>query len=161
MKTGIGSAAFRHHMLDWLGWGGHSSSSYDESECFEGVENGGDLIDALFGLAPETGGEDFCILADGGQELADCCHLGGEVGGPIGERLWIVDGGLRMVGVIQADFDLLGGGSAGCLEIRAQPADQAALFFRCPCVVEGDEAGEKFLFEGFCRGTSNGEHAGG
>ena len=69
----------------WIGFGGedNSSSSDDESECFEGVEDGGDLVDALFGLAPEAGGEDFCILADGGQQLADGDHLRGQFGGPI------------------------------------------------------------------------------
>ena len=49
----------------------------DEPQRFEGVEDGGDLIDSLLGLAAETGGEGFGVVADGGQELAEGGHLRG------------------------------------------------------------------------------------
>ena len=60
-------------------------TSGDKPQRFESVEDGGDLIDALSGLAPETGGEAFGEilrdgaggLADGGQELAEGGHLRG------------------------------------------------------------------------------------
>ena len=75
--SGLGS------MIDWLYWGEFSIRSDDKSECFEGVENGGDLIDALLGLAPETGGERVGVWADSGQQLAQGGHLRGQFRRPI------------------------------------------------------------------------------
>ena len=87
----------------------------DVSEGFEGIEDGGDSLNAFLGLAAETGGEAFGeILRDGG----------------------------------------------GGLEFRAQPADQAALFFRRALVVERDEAGEGELFEGSGSGAATAEAVG-
>ena len=45
--------------------------------------------------------------------------------------------------------------------MRSKPADEAALFFRRPLVVEGDEAGEQLLFECLGSGTATGEEVGG
>ena len=95
----------------------------DVSEGFEGVEDGGDLLNAFLGLAAETGGETF------------------------GERF------------DRARRSLLRGGAGG-LELRAQPADQAALFFRRAFVVERGEAGEDELFEGSGSGAATAEAVG-
>jgi hypothetical protein len=48
----------------------------------------------------------------------------------------------------------------GGLEIRAEPADETALFFGGAFVVEGDEAGEDGLFERLGIGTATGEDVG-
>lgn len=137
--------------------------SEDVPQRLEGVEDGGDLIGALLELAPETRGEGVGIWADGGQQLAQGGHLRGQFRRPIGERLWIMDCGLWISrGVVaQADLGLVGGGRGGGLEVRAQPADQAALFFGRAFVVERDEAGEDELFEGFGSGSATGEGVGG
>ena len=49
------------------------------------------------------------------------------------------------VGISDGEVGLLGLGRGGCgiLIVRAQPADEAALFIGGPLVVEGDEAGEE------------------
>jgi hypothetical protein len=54
-----------------------------------------------------------------------------------------------------------GGTLPGALEIRQQPADHAALFFRRPLMVQGHEAREDGLFEGFGIGTGAGQASGG
>ena len=60
-------------------------------------------------------------------------------------------------------FPLLGkvAGCAGGLVVRAEPADEAALSFRRPLVVEGDEAAEQLLFEHLSFGSATGEEVGG
>ena len=81
--------------------GKRGDTSGDKPQRFESVEDGGDLIDALSGLAPATGGEAFGErfdrarrsllrdgaggLADGVQELAEGGHLRGQFGRPVGK----------------------------------------------------------------------------
>ena len=97
------------------------------SNMTECLEDGDDLIGALFVFASKTGGEGFGGLADGGQEFADGGDLGGEIGRPIEDDNG--GGGVRGVFVFgEADFRMFGRGSAGGLEIRAEPTDVAALF---------------------------------
>ena len=128
-------------------------------EGLECVEDGGDLDGALLGLAGEVGGEGLGGLPDAWQELAEDRHLRREFGRPIENNGC---SGVRCAVVVaEADFGLLGGGSTGGLKVRAQPADEAALFFRRPFVVESDEAGENELFEGFGIGAATGEGVGG
>ena len=140
--------------------------SVDKPQRFEGVEDGTDLCGTLLGLAAEAGGETVGELsggstggwADGGQELAQGGHLRGQLGRPFEDD---GRGGVRgAVVVAEADFGLLGGGCAGGLIVRAQPADEAALFFRRAFVVERNEAGEDLLFEGFGIGTATSEEVG-
>ena len=131
------------------------------AECLEGGEDAGDLIGALFVFAAETGGEGFGVLAGGGDEFIDGGDLGGEFGGPVenghgGGGVW---GGVIVAG--EADFGLLGGGGDGSLVVRAEVADEAALFFRGALVVEGDEVGEDLLFERLGGGAAEGEDVGG
>ena len=49
----------------------------------------------------------------------------------------------------------------GCLVVRAEVADEAALFFGGSLVIEGDEVGEELLFECFGGGSTMGEDVGG
>jgi len=57
--------------------------SGDVSQGLEGGEDAGDLIGAFLVLPAEAGGEDFGVLADGWQELAEGGDLGGQFGRPV------------------------------------------------------------------------------
>jgi hypothetical protein len=96
-------------------------------------------------------------MTDRSEQLAHRHNLFGHGFGP-SEGSGDGRGGFLVVG--KGDFGLLGGGSGGGtggLIVGAQPADQPALFFRRPFVVERDEAGEQLLFENFGIGTAAGE----
>ena len=117
-------------------------------EYFEDV---GDLLGAFGVLFAEEGGEGFGVGAVGGDLFLDEGDLGGEGFGP-GE--FFGGGGSGGWGG-EGDFLLLvggGGGGAvggGGLVFGAEPADEAALFLGGAFVVEGDEAGEEGLLQGF------------
>ena len=58
-------------------------------------------------------------------------------------------------------MDGLGRGGFWILIVRAEVADEAALFLGGALVVEGDEAGELLLFEHLSFGSATGEEVGG
>lgn len=64
-------------------------------------------------------------------------------------------------GAGEGGLDGWGRGGVCVLEIRAEVADEAALFLGGALVIEGDEAGEEGLFEGLGGGAAAGEDIGG
>lgn len=111
---------------------GHSYSS----ERIEHGPDGGSAF-ALEGSGDVVGGEG---LAGAGQDRLDRADLFGEGGGPGDDVVVDNRGGLAKV-------ELLGDGGliVGCLELRAEPADETLGFLGGAFLVEGNEAGEDFL----------------
>ena len=119
----------------------------DASELSQGFENALDLLGAFLVFAAETSGK---LLRGGGgvggEELADQGDLIGEAVGPGNGRFGI--GNWRLGGIGAGDGALLRRPmiAATVLIVRAEPANEAALFLGGALVVEGDEAGEEFGF---------------
>lgn len=123
-----------------------------QTKASQGLENGGDLILAFLVGPAEAGGEGDGIGAGFGDQGADAGDLFGEFVGP-GQGRGDGPDDTADLRCGEVDFGLLfdGGarGGGGILILGTQPADESALFLGGALVVEGDEAGEEFLFEGF------------
>ena len=123
----------------------------------ERLQNPFNLLGAFFVLAAEEGGEDIGVIRSGDTLVAGSDELA-EEGDLVGETVGPGRSCELQVFSFQGRGFCSGEGLLGCLRrawrpviaatliVRAQPADDAALFFGGALVVEGDKAGEQRVF---------------